>query len=58
MKFKLELARRAQTGEWVHITFAWIDIEEGHVDEIINTLNQSVKNDFYWDRANSLVDHE
>ena len=51
MKFKLELARRAQTGEWVHIAYAWIDTEEGLIEEIINTLNESTRADFYWDRV-------
>lgn len=52
MKFKLELSRKAQTGEWVHIAYAWIDTEEGQMEEIINALNQSAKDDFYWDRVN------
>jgi len=33
----------------------WIDTESGQVDEIleiINALNQSAKDDFYWDMVN------
>jgi hypothetical protein len=52
MKFKLELARKAQTGEWVHIAYAWIYGDEDEVEGILNTLNQSAKDDFYWDRVN------
>jgi len=48
----LELCQKSAIG-WIHVAYVWVDVDykdKMYIDEIINELNQSVKDGFNWDR--------